>query len=158
MARIVPTLGRQIYLTEMIRLLTFAMFLCSTILSAQTSLKITNLTISEKEEVRSGPDVTASLKGDEGSKRLVLFADQDLEITGSFKVKSHNVARSSMKNSAVYLTMDLKLKTGGKTDSREVQKVFYMEDKRQSEFSEKFVVKRGVDTRVITVKFTGEIE
>src|SRR5690606_36375063 len=112
----------------------------------------------ENGETKTGPDVTVSLKGDEGRKGIVIYADQDMEIRGSFKVKSHNVARSSVKNSAVYLTMVLKLKTGGKVDQREVMKTFYMEDKRDATFKEKFVVKRGIDTRIVEVSFNGEIQ
>jgi hypothetical protein len=142
----------------MIRPFILFLFLSPLFISAQTTLKITNVQITEKEQVMTGSDVTASLNNDEGKKGIVIYAGGDLEIKGSFKVKSHNVARSSVKNSAVYLSMNLKLKTGGKTDSREVMKTFYMDDTRSTEFKEKFVIKRGIDTRVIEVRFDAAIE
>jgi hypothetical protein len=134
------------------------LFLSPFLLQAQTTLRITDVQVTEKENTRQGTNVSVDLRGDQGRKGIVLFADQDTEIKGFFKVKSHNVARSSMKSSAVYLTMNLRLRTGGKTDQREVMKTFYMEDSRSAEFKEKFVIKRGIDTRVITVTFRGELE
>ena len=144
----------------MLRPLILFLLLSPLFVDAQTTLKITNIQVIENSsgEAITAPDVTVSLKNDEGRKGIVLYSGSDMEVKGFFKVKSHNVARSSVKNSAVYLSMNLKLKTGGKTDSREMMKTFYMDDKRSTEFKEKFVLKRGIDTRIVEVRFTGEIE
>jgi hypothetical protein len=141
----------------LLRILPLFLVFSSLVSFAQTTFRVTEVRITEKEQTTNGTDVTVNLRNDEGSKGVVIYAAQDLEVKGHFKVKSHNVARSSMKNSAVYLTMVLKLKSDGKTDQREVQKVFYMEDKRDATFTEKFVIKRGINTRVITVTFKGEL-
>ncbi len=75
------------------------------------------------------------------------------------KVSTHKSPRSSVKDSAVNLIMELDLlENGKKKDNRRVEKIFYMDQKRTTTFSEKFVIKKGIDVRTIAVKFDAEIE
>jgi len=128
-------------------------------LSAQTIVKISNVTITEKEAVSPGKDVTTALNGSEGSEKVVLFTDGPLAVRTWFKVTTHKSPRSSLKDSAVNLVMELDLlENGKKKDNRRVEKIFYMDQKRSTTFTEKFVIKKGIDVRTITVKFDAEIE
>jgi hypothetical protein len=125
---------------------------------AQTQLRISNVTLTEHEDVRRGPDLSVTLSAAEGGKNIVLFADQDRSVDGKFKVVTHNVRRSSVKQGAVYLRMTLFLKTDGKKNKRIVQKTFYAEDDRITSFSESFIIKDGIDVRKITLAFDGRIQ
>jgi hypothetical protein len=125
---------------------------------AQTQLKVRNVTLTEREDTRRGPDVTVTLGGAQGGKSIVLFADQDYSVDGKFKVVTHKVRRSSVKQGAVYLKMTLFLKANGKKNKRIVQKTFYAEDDRTAAFTESFIIKRGIDVRKITLTFDGSIE
>lgn len=124
---------------------------------AQTQLTLSNLSITEKEDVRRGGEVTASLNRAQGKKPVTLYADQRYEVDGTFKVKTHNVRRQSAKQGAVYLTMVMRLKVDGKRNKRIVQKTFYAEQDRTARFEEAFLIKRGIDVRKITVAFDGRI-
>lgn len=125
---------------------------------AQTQLRISNISITEKDDVRQGTDVSASLRGAEGKRPIQLYADQEYALSGSFKVVSHNVRRQSAKQGAVYLTMNMVLKVDGKSNKRVIQKTFYADQDRSTQFEESFLVKRGIDVRKITVRFDGRIE
>lgn len=143
----------------MLRILTAAILAATATLAiAQTQLRISNLTITEKENVLRGTDVTASLNRAQGKKPVVLYADQRYSVEGKFKVKTHNVRRQSAKQGAVYLTMYMSLKVDGKHNKRVVQKTFYAEQDRTASFEEAFLIKRGIDVRKITLKFDGRIE
>lgn len=125
---------------------------------AQTRLQISNVTLTERDDVRRGPEVSVTLGGAEGGRSIVLFSDQEYSVDGRFKVVTHNVRRSSVKQGAVYLRMTLHLKTAGKKNKRIVQKTFYAEDDRTAAFTESFIIKRGIDVRKITLAFKGRIE
>jgi hypothetical protein len=126
---------------------------------AQTMVRITNLTITEKEVATPGPELTGQLKGAEGSERVVLFSDGPYAVRTWFKVSTHKSPRSSNKDSAVNLIMELDLlENGKKKDNRRVEKIFYMDQARSTTYNEKFVIKKGIDVRVIHVKFDATIE
>lgn len=139
-------------------LLPLLLALLSTLAVAQTQLRLTNITIAEKDDVRRGSDVTASLRGAQGKKPVQIFADQRYELSGSFKVKTHNVRRQSAKQGAVYLTMKMNFKVDGKRNKRVVQKTFYAEQDRTARFEESFLIKRGIDVRKVNVTFDGRID
>ncbi len=132
--------------------------LTTTFAIAQTQLRVSDLSITEKGNTVRGTEVTASLKGAQGKQSVVLYADQNYTVEGSFKVKTHNVHRQSAKQGAVYLTMYMTLKVDGKSNKRVVQKTFYAEQDRGTRFEEEFLIKRGIDVRRIKVAFTGAIE
>lgn len=126
---------------------------------AQTRVRITNLTITEKEVATPGAEASAQLNGAEGSERVVLFSDGAFSLRTWFKVSTHKSPRSSLKDSAVNLIMELDLlENGKKKDNRRVEKIFYMDQSRTTTFNEKFVIKKGIDVRTIQVKFDATIE
>jgi hypothetical protein len=127
-------------------------------LSAQTIYKISNVTITEKEQSQNGMDVTAMIKGAEGSDHVVIFAGQDMELKSRVKVSTQNVKRSSLKSSAVNAIFEIDLKVNGQKDNRRVEKIYYMDQERKSHFKEKFVFKNGNQVRVVTVEFDGSLE
>lgn len=127
-------------------------------LSAQTIYKITNVSITDGEKVQKAMDVTATIKGAEGSDRVMIFASQEITLESKVKVSTQNVARSSLKSSAVNATFEIDLRVAGKKDNRRVEKIYYMDQERKSHFSEKFVFKNGNQVRVIVVEFDGSLE
>lgn len=127
-------------------------------LNAQTIYKISNATITEKDQVQRGMEVTAMIKGAEGSDRVVIFSGQDMTLESRVKVSTQNVKRSSLKSSAVNAIFEIDLQVDGKKDNRRVEKIYYMDQERTSHFKEKFVFKNGNQVRVITVEFDGSLE
>jgi phospholipase/lecithinase/hemolysin len=125
---------------------------------AQTIYKISNVTITENQQVVNGMDVSAVIKGSEGSDRVVIYAGQDMTLESKVKVSTQNVKRSSVKSSAVNAIFEINLKVAGDKDNRRVEKVYYMDQERKSHFKEKFVFKEGNKVRVITVEFDGSLE
>lgn len=127
-------------------------------LTAQTLYHITGVTITENEQVVNGQDVTAEIRGAEGSDRVVIFAGQDMELRTKVKITTQNVRRSSLKSSAVNAIFEIDLKVDGRKDNRRVEKIYYMDQDRTSSFQERFVFKNGNKVRVITVAFQGRLE
>lgn len=127
-------------------------------LTAQTLYHITGITITENEQVVHGQDVTAEIRGAEGSDRVVIYSGPDMELRSKVKVTTQNVRRSSLKSSAVNAIFEIDLKVDGRKDNRRVEKIYYMDQDRTSSFQERFVFKNGNKVRVITVAFQGRLE
>ena len=139
------------------------LLLCATVtlagaLPAQTLYRLSNIKITEKESSIAAQDVTAEIKGAEGSDRVMVYAGQNIELRSRVKVSTQNVRRSSIKSSAVNAIFEIDLDVDGKHDNRRVEKIYYMDQERKSHFSEKFVFKNGNQVRVITVEFDGSLE
>ena len=124
---------------------------------AQTLVKITNVTITEQDQVLQGAEVTAEMPKGEGTDRVVLYAGQNITADTWIKVNTHNVRRSSVKDGAVNMMFEVDLVVDGKKDNRRVERIFYAGQERKTRISEKFTIKRGLDVRVITVSYDAEI-
>lgn len=130
----------------------------STALAAQTQVKITNVVIVDGDKTVQGTDQTYTLNNAEGSDHVVLYEAGEYKLKCWFKVSSHDVARSSVKDSAVNLIMQLRLFVNDrKEDERRVEKIFYMDKARKTSYKEKFVMKKKIDVRVITISFDAEV-
>ncbi|MBK7382937.1 MAG: hypothetical protein IPI81_06305 [Flavobacteriales bacterium] len=140
----------------MIRTISAFVLATSTLVAtAQTQFNITNVTVTEKGVVKTGSDVSAEVVGSEGEDRLVMFDQDGLRVKAQARIHTHNSARSSIKDGAVYVTFVIHMKVDGDKDKREVQKTFYGEQERRTHFKEKFTIKKGINVRVITVEFDG---
>ncbi len=139
-------------------LFTTALFTMGTTATAQTMFHVSNVTITEKDQVRRGQDVSAEVVGSEGEDRLVMFDQDGLRVKAQARIHTHNSTRSSVKDGAVYITFVIHLKVDGDKDKREVKKTFYGEDVRKTHFKEKFTIKKGINVRVITVEFDGMLD
>ena len=143
----------------MIRTILFTALASMTSLAqAQTIFRISNVTITEKENILTGNGATAEIKGSEGSDRVVVYADQRMTIKARVKVSTQNVARSSLKSSAVNAIFEIDMILDGKKDNRRIEKIFYMDQDRTTHLKEKFVTKQGNQVRVIVVEFDGSLE
>lgn len=143
----------------MARTLPTLLFLASAVMAdAQTMFHITNVTVTEKGVARQGRDVSAEVKGSEGDDRLVMYDQDGLRVKAQVRLRTHDSNRSSVKESAVYATFEIRLKVDGEDDRRTVQKVFYGEQERRTHIKEKFTIKKGIDVRTITVEFDGRLD
>ena len=125
---------------------------------AQTMFRVTNVSVTEKGVAKPGRDVSAEVKGSEGDDRLVMYDQDGLRVKAQVRIRTHDSNRSSIKESAVYATFEIRLKVDGEDDRRTIQKVFYGEDARKTHLQEKFTIKKGINVRVITVEFDGSLE
>ncbi len=140
-------------------LFTAGLALAALFAQAQTMFHITNATITEKDNVRRGQDVSAEVVGSEGQDRLVMFDQDGIRAKAQVRIHTHNSRRSSVKDGAVYVTFVIHLKVDGDSDKREVKKTFYGDQERVTHFKEKFTIKKkGINVRVITVEFDGRLE
>lgn len=140
------------------QLLTTACVAAAFAVQAQTMFHITNMTLTEKGNVRKGQDVSAQVVGSEGEDRLVMFDQDGIRVKAQARIHTHNSRRSSVKDGSVYVTFVIHLKMDGQKDKREVQKVFAAEQERVTHFKEKFTIKEGINVRVVTVEFDGRLD
>ncbi len=127
-------------------------------LIAQTQVLITNVHTLDNGQTLKGNEVTIQLNGAEGSERQVIFAGGDMEAKTWVKVSTHNVRRSSLKDSAVNLMFEIALKAGDDRDNKRVEKIFYLDQSRTSTVSQKFIFKHGIQVRVVTLSFDVEVK
>lgn len=133
--------------------------LCVSIgLQAQTKITISNVTLTEKEVVTTGTDATLQLNKDEGSSRQVIFAGGDTQVKLWAKVSTHNVRRSSLKDSAVNVIFEIDMNAGKDRDNKRVEKIFYLDQSRTGTVTQRFNFKDGITMRGITLKFDVEIK
>lgn len=125
---------------------------------SQTLFRITNVVVTEKEHISKGSDVTAEIRGAEGTDHVVIFTDQGVIVKARVKVSTANVRRSSVKDSAVNAIFEINMNVDGEKDNRRVEKIYYGEQVRTSHFKEKFTFKSGITVRVVTVEFDGSLE
>lgn len=140
------------------QLLSTAFIAAAFAVQAQTMFHITNMTLTEKGNVRKGQDVSAQVVGSEGEDRLVMFDQDGIRVKAQARIHTHNSRRSSVKDGSVYVTFVIHLKMDGQKDKREVQKVFAAEQERVTHFKEKFTIKEGINVRVVTVEFDGRLD
>ena len=138
---------------------TFIGALACTMALAQTQVKITNVLIVDGDKTVQGADQTYTLNNAEGADHVVLYEEGAYKLKCWFKVSTHDVARSSLKDSAVNLIMQLRLFVNDKKeDERRVEKIFYMDQARKTSYKEKFVMKKKIDVRTITITFDAEVQ
>ena len=129
-----------------------------TTICAQTQVKITNVVIVDGDRTIQGNDQVFSLNSAEGADHVVLYNADGYILKCWFKVSTHDSPRSSVKDSAVNLIMQLRLFVGNKKqDERRVEKIFYSDQARKASYSEKFNMKTGINIRAITVSFDAEV-
>lgn len=126
--------------------------------SAQTQVIVSNVSVAEKSGTTTGNGTTIQLNSDEGADRAVIYEQGDLRAKVWCKVSTHNVRRSSLKDSAVNLIFEIDLDAGKDHDNKRVEKIFYMDQTRTSTITQKFNFKQGINMRVVTLKFDAEIK
>ena len=139
-------------------LLLLPLMLLCTLLGAQTQVVISHVQLIEKESMLPGSDVTVQLNKDEGSERQVIFSEGDITAKTWVKVSTHNVRRSSLKDSAVNLIFEIDLTVGKDKDNKRVEKIFYLDQSRTGKVSQRFTFKNGTRVRVITLAFDVELK
>lgn len=125
---------------------------------AQTQVTFTRIRIIEKGDTLPAPDVTVQLRGDEGSDRTVIYNANGIEAKTFVKVNTHNVRRSSLKDSAVNLIFEIDLRAGNDKDNKRVEKIFYQDQARTTNVTQRFNFKNGLTMRGITLSFDCAIQ
>jgi hypothetical protein len=140
------------------RTLLLTLLLLGTCLHAQTQVHFRDIRVIEKGDTLRGPDVSFQLNKAEGADRTVLFTGKDIVVKAWAKVSAHNVRRSSVKDSAVNLIMELDMHAGDDKDNKRLEKIFYLDQSRSSAVSQRFNFKRGITMRGIVLAFQCVIE
>lgn len=139
-------------------ILLFATLVLSYAAAAQTKVLFSHVQAMDRQDSLRGTDATIQLTGTEGSGSAMLVQHGDIAVKVGAKVSTHNVARSSVKDSAVNLILDIAMKAGRDKDSKRVEKIFYMDQKRSGTVSQRFTFKQGLDVRTITLTFNVAVE
>lgn len=156
-------LSDHLHNNQAMRTLLSAAALCAiTLLNAQTRVKISNVSITEKDRSSQGMEVTLDPSGQlnkaEGADRAVIFNEGDVQVKLWCKISTHNSKRSSLKDSAVNMIYEIDMKAGKDKDNKRLEKIFYLDQSRTTTITQKFTFKEGITMRLITLKFDAEIQ
>ncbi len=135
-----------------------ALLLASAAATAQTRISFTDIRAVDGADTLRGNDISMELKRAEGSDNTLLLNAGDIAVRVQAKVSSHNVRRSSVKDSAVNLIMDISMKAGRDKDGKRVEKIFYMDQKRSTLVNQRFNFKQGITMRPVTLLFNVTLE
>ena len=125
---------------------------------AQTRIIFTEVRALDRQDSLHGNDVTIQLNRAEGKENTVILSAGDVNVKVRAKVKTHSSPRSSLKDSAVNLTLDLTVQAGKGKDNKRVEKIFYLDQSRSGVVTQRFNFKNGLDMRSITLSFNVSIE
>ena len=125
---------------------------------AQTRIIFSEVRAMEPQDSLHGNDVTIQLNRAEGKDNTLLLAAGDVNVKVRAKVKTHSSPRSSLKDSAVNLTLDLFTQAGNRKDKKRVEKIFYLDQSRSGTVTQRFNFKNGLDMRPLTLSFKVTIE
>lgn len=139
-------------------LLFFLSVLAGLSAAAQTRITISHVFAVTGQDTVRGTDAVIQLNKAEGSGDALILATGDLSAKLNAKVSSHNVRRSSVKDSAVNLIMDIALKAGRDKDNKHVEKIFYMDQQRSTVVTQRFNFKQGITMRPVLLSFNVAIE
>ena len=134
-----------------------ALFLASSSF-AQTKINFSDVRALDRQDSLHGTDATIQLNKAEGSDNAFLMHAGDMIVKVTAKVSTHKSPRSSLKDSAVNLDLDITMNAGNQKDTKHVEKIFYMDQKRSGTVTQKFNFKNGIDMRTITLTFNVAIE
>ena len=136
--------------------------LCSLLMSsstwAQTRIIFSEVRALDRQDSIQGTDATIQLNRAEGKDDTVILSAGDVTVKVRAKVKTHSSPRSSLKDSAVNLTLDLFTQAGKGKDKKRVEKIFYLDQSRTGTVTQRFNFKNGLDMRSITLSFKVTIE
>ncbi len=132
--------------------------LLATSTAAQTKITISEVRAVDRQDTVRGTDATIQLNGAEGSGNAYILNAGELVVKLGAKVSTHNVARSSMKDSAVNLIMEIAMKAGRDKDNKRVEKIFYMDQSRTGTVAQRFTFKQGLNVRTISLSFNVAVE
>lgn len=135
-----------------------ALLLASAAATAQTRISFTDIRAVDGADTLRGNDISMELKRAEGSDNTLLLNAGDIAVRVQAKVSSHNVRRSSVKDSAVNLIMDISMKAGRDKDGKRVEKIFYMDQKCSTLVNQRFNFKQGITMRPVTLLFNVTLE
>ena len=130
----------------------------ATMAAAQTRIHFRDIRVVEKGDTLRGTDITMELRGAEGTDRGPIFSSGDVAVQAKARVTSHNVRRSSVKDGAVNLVMELDMHAGRDKDNKRIEKIFYLDQARTSAVVQRFTFKDGITMRGITLLFNCAIE
>lgn len=125
---------------------------------AQTKIVFSEVRALDRQDSLHGNDVTIQLNHAEGKDNTVILTAGDVNVKVRAKVKTHSSPRSSLKDSAVNLTLDLSVQAGKGQDNKRVEKIFYLDQSRSGIVTQRFNFKNGLDMRSITLSFKVSIE
>ncbi|MBP8824011.1 MAG: hypothetical protein KBH07_10230 [Flavobacteriales bacterium] len=125
---------------------------------AQTKVTISAVKAVDGAHTLQGTDALIQLGRAEGSGSAGILASGDVTAEVQARVSSHNVRRSSVKDSAVNLVLEVTMKAGKDKDRKRVEKIFYMDQARTAAVSQRFNFKQGLTMRPITLLFNIAVE
>jgi hypothetical protein len=102
--------------------------------------------------------VLVQLKEGKRKKDNILFVGSDITIEADIRVVAYKSKRSSSKSGAVKIKAVYFLRHGGKKDKRTTEQVFYLDDAREYEAKETFVIPNGLNSKKIVLTYKGKLD
>ncbi len=125
---------------------------------AQSKITISQVQAVDGQTTLQGTDATIQLGRAEGRGSATVLSSGGVEAKVQAKVSSHHVRRSSVKDSAVNVILEISMRAGKDKDTQRVEKIFYLEQSRTSVVSKTFNFKKGITMRPIALTFNIALE
>lgn len=121
-------------------------------------LTISNVkVVIDKGDTLNGNTFDVDLMKGSKNRGNILFSNGDVTIEAAYKVVAYNSRRSSVKTGAINIRIAYKTKMNGKKDKRNTEQIFYLDDERKFTVNESFVIKNGLYSKQIKLRYTGQM-
>ena len=133
-------------------------FLCSNVIGQDMgALKIKDIKVVIDNKEINTADISYPFEWNKDSKEYLLYAGNNLSIVAKYKITTYKSSRSSLKNSALNVTIRYYTVMNEKKSKRRSEKIFYLDQKREFNVDELFTFKDGYNTSSVKLTYTAEL-
>lgn len=137
------------------------LFLCINFFAnaQDVKVKISNIkVIMAKTDTLKTVDKNVFLTNKGGFQEVEIFNERNVWIKAAYKIRTNNgVRRSNLKKSAVDVDIVYTFIYEGKKNKIKVRRTFYLDDEKTFEESQTALFKSGINNKLFTLKYVGEI-
>lgn len=121
-------------------------------------IQVNEVKVKIGEQQFTGEAVTIPLELRDKTSPVTLFANADVKITATYKLIDMKSGRSDHMASGIRFKIVYDCVYKGKKQNRKVERMFFLNDKREFEEKDYFVINDKIKNTKIEIKYTGVME
>lgn len=128
--------------------------------NAQTyaRINVNQVTVKTGNQQLTGGAVSIPLELRDKTNAVTLFANEDIKITVRYKLLDMKSGRSDNKASGIRFKIEYTCTYKGKTEKRQVERMFFINDQRAFDEKEAFIFNNKISNTKIAFSYTGVLE
>lgn len=121
-------------------------------------VQVNEVTVKSGERTFTGGAVSIPLELRDKTPAVTLFSNEEITLTVRYKLIDMKSGRSDNKASGIRFKIEYSCTYKGKTEKRQVERMFFINDKRQFDEKDAFVFNNKISNTKIAFSYTGTLE